>query len=303
MKKYPLSLYIALSLAITAVVPAVTNAQEDNGQLPPPPPGVGVNASATIGQQIRANFEGRIQNTQMNGNFRNAMLENRLGRPPRQDQQDNQGMNDQEDGSNTPRDMHDRPDFASSTDGRPPFMGNRGERGDRFSSSSDEFGSTTMRDGRGPRGDRGLHLGEFKNRQENIVHQMDTALSNLNQIRDRINSRITKEQANGVDMSASITLLATADAKIAIASTSIASLEAYTPAASSTASTTIDLNTPRQLAENAIKSVGDARKALQDVVISIAHALGIDLDREATTTVATTTVTVTASTTASTTTN
>ena len=109
-----------------------------------------------------------------------------------------------------------------------------------------------------------------------------TALENLDNISSRLDSRIQKEQAAGQDMTDAVSALTTADAKIALASTTIASLEAYLPDASTTltASTTVNLDGARDLASTAQSSIKDAQKALNDVVSAIAQELGLKVDAD-----------------------
>jgi hypothetical protein len=119
----------------------------------------------------------------------------------------------------------------------------------------------------------------FAMKQNLLVEQLTRAIDNLKQIRERISSRIDKEASTTRDMTEAKNLLITADASIKAAETSIQSLANYTPpAAASTeanASTTVDLARPREIGADAIKAVNDARKALNDVVRAIAHAMGL----------------------------
>ena len=116
---------------------------------------------------------------------------------------------------------------------------------------------------------------EFAARKNALVKQLNVTLNNLKQIRERISSRIDKASSEGRDMTEAKKLLITADAKISAAELSVTAVLNFTPTASSTASTTIDLNKPRQIGETAIKALKDAHEALVAVVRAIAHAMGL----------------------------
>jgi uncharacterized protein YxeA len=142
----------------------------------------------------------------------------------------------------------------------------------------------------------------FHARKKNIEKQLQNALNNLKQIRERINSRITKATASGRDMTKAKSLLTIADNKITVAQNTINNLIkslTATSTATSTASTTVDLTKPRAFATDAQKAIKSAQKALVDVVVAIAHAMGLKIGNNyatstqpinATTTTATTTI-------------
>lgn len=131
----------------------------------------------------------------------------------------------------------------------------------------------------------------FKLRQENIVRQLTRALDNLKQVRTRIDARITKSEQAGRNMTDAKALLVTADAKIAAAVSAINSVATFVPpvatsTATSTASSTpgngemADLQKPRIIADGAIGAIKDAKDALNDVVVSIAHSMGLKLGND-----------------------
>ena len=128
----------------------------------------------------------------------------------------------------------------------------------------------------------------FKAHQDRLVGQLNLALENLKQIRTRISARIDKAEASGRTMTDAKALLVIADAKIATAATEIAALGAFVPpvatssltSAADDASTEVELEKPRNIAENAIKAVKDARKALIDVTIAVAKNMGIRCNAE-----------------------
>jgi len=165
-----------------------------------------------------------------------------------------------------------------------------------MASTSMMMGSTTMR-GRFDQDGDDNHMRQdmFEMRKRIVTKELDVALNNLNNISSRLSSRIDKEAAAGRDMSEASSSLVAANAKIQIASDAVTSLEAYLPSASSTASasTTISLDTARSLASTAQQDIKDAQRALNDVVVTIAHAMGLKLGEdshiEATSTASTTT--------------
>ena len=249
MKQYPLTTQIALFLTIIVAFPAMTHAQENTDI----PTHVALSSPipASIGQ-FRSHIEDHIQK---NSDYRNTILESNLKASTSEQDRDSAANTGDYDGhaSNTPSHTDDQTLFASTTG--------------QFSTSTLQNSTSTIR------------LGDFKGRKSTIIRQMTVALTNLHQIRERINSRIEKEAHNGTDMTQARALLARADEKIAFASSSITILETYAPTASSTqASTTIvNIDPARKISDTATKSVTDANRALQAVVVSIAHALGIDL--------------------------
>jgi hypothetical protein len=227
------------------------------------------NIPPSIRERMLSDYQARLENMKNNQDYRNAMLERRIASSSRENDDD-----------------------EDSTSTRP-------VRGMPLRPGMDRFGSTTMPG-------RGLGIRMMEERKRFATHQFEIALNNLSNIRGRLDSRITKEQGAGRDMSKAIALLAVADAKISVASTSVAALDAFALNASTTvtATTTIDRDAARELADAAKKAIKDAQKALNDVVVAIAHAMGLKLglDGHATTT-ATTTVTVTTSTSTSSTTS
>ena len=117
----------------------------------------------------------------------------------------------------------------------------------------------------------------FANRRDTLVKQLELAISNLKQIRERIQARITMSEQQGTSMTEAKALLVTADAKIAAANTSIAALKNFTPPAKpvTNASSTeaVNLDKPREAFGQSVKSVNEARKALGDVIKSIKKTL------------------------------
>ncbi|MBU6426699.1 hypothetical protein KGQ27_00450 [Patescibacteria group bacterium] len=136
------------------------------------------------------------------------------------------------------------------------------------------------------------HFDMFKNHQDELVSQLSLAVSNLEQIAGRISDRIDTASANGIDMTQAKQLLAVAQNKITVAKAAILSVQNYTPTAvtastTANASTTVDLSKPRRIGSEAIQTIKDARDALIQVVRAIAHAMGLKLGIEATSTMET----------------
>lgn len=223
------------------------------GQLLPPPQnrdenhgGPGPNGRPSIRAAIRADINSRVENAQNNQDLRNMIERDRMGTDT----------------------MDMRPFMGSST---------------RMMASSTFMASSTLRDRLFQYKDNGhaMRLDGFVIRKHMIARELDVALNNLDNISSRLESRIQKEQAAGHDMTDAISALAAANAKIASASSTIAQLEAYLPEASSTdvtASSTVNLDEARTLTSSAQSAIKDAQRALNDVVTTIAHELGIKLD-------------------------
>jgi hypothetical protein len=121
----------------------------------------------------------------------------------------------------------------------------------------------------------------FNMRKAALTEQLEVALNNLTNISLRIDARITKAEGEGRTVTDAKALLVTANAKIADAKTAVAAFKALPD---QVASTTVDLVRPRQLGDAAIKSVKDARGALQKVVEAIAHDMGLRVGLTATST-------------------
>ncbi len=224
-----------------------------------------------IRNMIRQDIQQRVDNMKNNQNSRNGALEGRTGGPL-------------------------RPQLGTSTRESSSTM--------PFRDGMKRYASTTMMGSTSPmfRGEREGYMNNgremlarmFKMRKEAVAHEADTALKNLSQIRERINSRIQKEQQAGRDMSAPISLLVTADAKIKIANDAVAALKSYMPNASSTTATsTVDLSTARTMLKTAQSAIKDAQKSLNDVVRALAKAMGLHLgeDNDRTGTASSTTAT------------
>ncbi len=156
--------------------------------------------------------------------------------------------------------------------------------------SSTEARAMFKKDAKDMRADikKKMEVKQFETRKNALVKELTRALSNLADIVTRIESRITKAESEGRNMTEPKALLVTAIQKIAKAKTEVAAFQALS--ASSTPSTTgsttpeVDLSKPRQIGDAAIKSVKEARDALQKVVVSIAHNMGLGKDGTATST-------------------
>ncbi len=203
----------------------------------------------TIRARIRADINARVENAGNNQNVRN-ILERRLA-------------------STTAEGDMPRPR---------PFM-----------ASTTIMASTTMRermsdednDDRGMRADMRVKM--FEMRKHMITKELDVSINNLGNISSRLDSRIDKEQVAGHDMTDATSALASANIKIQAASDAVSALESYLADISvdATASTTIDLAKARDLTSDAQSAIKDAQRALNNVVVTIAHALGIKLEAHA----------------------
>lgn len=286
MKKYYLSTLITAALI---ALPAFAAAQmmDVEGAT-----GIGATLDGGPGAQTNINIRNELQQKIQN----DVKAYNERMRDIKENVRNNQ------DGRNMM--LQGRPGFASSTmmgsTTRAALLREKGEDGDERGDDlrGGMMGSTTMM-GRFKEYEDDAHrmmrFEVFHAKKEFIARQFDVALRNLANIRGRANDRITKAQQEGKDMSSAIALLAAADAKISAATAAVSALKAYLPNASTTAtaSTTVNLDTARGLADAARGSIKDAQKALNDVIVAIAHALGYklgdDRDRNATSTASTTT--------------
>lgn len=123
-----------------------------------------------------------------------------------------------------------------------------------------------------------MKLRAFQIRKDALVKELNFALANLKLISQRIGDRITKTEASGRVMTEAKTALTIANDKIDKAKIAIDNLTAFsiTPATNADASTTdISLDKPRQIGDEAIKAIKEAKEALKKVVTTMAHAMGV----------------------------
>jgi hypothetical protein len=133
-----------------------------------------------------------------------------------------------------------------------------------------------------------MELRKFEERKAALVRELTKAIEKMKEIVTRIEERIAKAESSGRNMTEPKTLLVTAKQKLVkaeadvlafknLTSTSTPTTTASSTTATSTATTTgdVDLSKPRQLGDFAIKSVKEAKDALQKVVVSIAHNMGL----------------------------
>ncbi|MES2215719.1 MAG: hypothetical protein V4481_00270 [Patescibacteria group bacterium] len=274
--------YVILGLALVLALPSLSQAEETTS---PSPTATISPASATVRDRIRAEVELKNKNIKINQTSRNEMLEKQRmssGTPLRADLKDMRG------------DIKDaRGDF-------------RDEMKDINKDARDQMkdmrnGSSTLNMNKKEMRQE-IELKLFNSHKDILVRQLNLALTNLKQIRERVASRITKGEQAGRNMTKAKALLVIADSKISAAQVSINTLANLTVTASSTTATTtatttvnVKLDKPRQLGEGAIKAVKDAREALNEVVKAIAKDMGLHLGN------ATSTPPVSATTTATTT--
>ncbi len=277
MKKH----YIYIALALILVLPGAIHAQENEASSTQTEPStVGQPPVAPVGQVLPRMLREKLGgNIGQNENVRNQRLENRGGigsstRP----------FPDMKDASNTP----DGREFRGPGDDKT-FRDERASstRSDRREQIQDirQQGREDMRNASSSQDRKDIRKeirkDEFAVRKEALSKQLDIAIQNLKQIRERVNSRITKSEQDGRDMNQAKSLLVVADTKIATAEQALATFKAYTPTASSTATTTVEMVRPREIADAAIKANKAAHDALVDVVRAIAHAMGLDFgDKE-----------------------
>lgn len=143
----------------------------------------------------------------------------------------------------------------------------------------------------------------FEVQKAHLVAQLNKALSNLEQVRGRIANRIQKAEASGRNMANAKALLVTADTKIVAARNAInafAGVSVTTSVVNSTTTATttvsgttstsqtststviVELSKPRQVGAGAIQAIQDAKKALVEVVIAIAHSMGLKVGQDGT---------------------
>ncbi len=118
-------------------------------------------------------------------------------------------------------------------------------------------------------------VNEFKIRKDALVKQLTLTLDNLTNIKGRISERISVLEGEGKDMTDAKSALTVAEGKLAVARTAVDALAKYVPvnsngAAVESATADVELAKPRQIGDEAIKAVKDARDAFKEVVKYIA---------------------------------
>lgn len=252
MKIYTKTIILAI-LALIISVPLLTNAEEavteavaptSIRETPPKPPAP---PSASVLENLRKEAKLRAENIKINQEIRKNKIE-------------------------------DRKEIASTSKAMIKDIRSEARDGIKLASSSTERKEIR----------KDMRRDLFKIEKEKILKQLEISMENLKQIRNRVESRIKKEQQNGKNMSNAIKLLGEADTKINIAKNAIKSFKEYDPRPMSlNASTTlvenssstqsINLDTARQLSQNAQKAIKDAHKAITDVVTAIAQSMGVKL--------------------------
>ncbi len=119
-----------------------------------------------------------------------------------------------------------------------------------------------------------MKMNEFQTRKDALVKELTNALSNLENISDRIDSRIEKAESAGRDMTEPKALLVTAKEKLSIARTEVSDFQNLNIGTNASTTADVELEKPRTVGDTAIKSVKAARDAFQKVVVSIAHNMG-----------------------------
>lgn len=127
----------------------------------------------------------------------------------------------------------------------------------------------------------------FEIRKNALVRELTVTLGNLDNISLRIDSRITKSETAGYDLSEAKSLFVIAKEKLEKAKADVATFKALTATSTVTTSSgevEMDLIKPRLLGDTAIKSVKEARDAMKKVIVAITHSQG---ERAATSTIET----------------
>lgn len=116
----------------------------------------------------------------------------------------------------------------------------------------------------------------FAIRKDALIRELTVTLNNLLRIRNKTVDLMTRAESNGRDMTKAKAQLVIADDKLAKARIAVDALKALQAPATSTASTTtnINLDKPRKVGDDAIKAVKKARDALKKVTEAIAQSMG-----------------------------
>ena len=105
------------------------------------------------------------------------------------------------------------------------------------------------------------------------IHRLTAAVERLESIADRVGSRIEKLKERGVDVRQAVTLLETADAKIAEAKTMLSSLgNSITDALSANEMVREKVQAVQEIIKKAKQSVMDAHKALVEAIAALRSA-------------------------------
>jgi hypothetical protein len=119
---------------------------------------------------------------------------------------------------------------------------------------------------------------DFESRKKALLNQLNISLENLSAIKTRISDRILKAELEGRNVTDAKSALAIADDKLAKAKTAVealSTLQAPAPSSGTASSTEVDLTKPRQVGDEAIKAVKEARDAYKKVVDIIAKGMGL----------------------------
>jgi len=128
---------------------------------------------------------------------------------------------------------------------------------------------------------RSTKVSDFLQKKTAVTEQFKIAMDNLTNLRERIGSRVAKEQQAGKDMSQANTLLVAADTKLSQLKSDISALQSYAasiPTDQSIASSSINIDSARSLVNAVQNSIRSSQKALSAVIVEIANAVGVELD-------------------------
>jgi hypothetical protein len=120
----------------------------------------------------------------------------------------------------------------------------------------------------------------LKTRQNAIVKQLNISISNLEQIKSRLGSRIEKASKDGRDMTNARLAMAQVDIKMKEAKDAVVAIQTFVPPTVN-ATTTPNLTKPQELVKKAQNSIKAVRDSLNKVVVAIAKSMGLKLGEPA----------------------
>ena len=129
---------------------------------------------------------------------------------------------------------------------------------------------------------KNLKLKEFVVRKSALSRELTQAIKNLENIDNRIKTRILNASSTDRDLTDAKAALITAESKLAAAKIAVTAFNSFTYASSTVrvgTTTEISLEKPRKIGDDAIKAVKDARDSFKVVVGLIAKDMGLGEDR------------------------
>lgn len=261
---------MAIAFVMLVVVPTITKAETDELS------GTGQSSTSiraiprNVGREMLNNLKIRQNNAKTNQELRNIKLEE-LASTTRMI---NGSSTRPRLGSTTPLRILERNASSTWSTSTVPF------RNQNNDSTNDKcIGKPGQKCGFVENGN-GMPINVFNIRKNTIINELQRALDNLRNIRDRVEVRIDKAASNTKNMTESKRLMVIANTKILDAQNAIDQLRtirAHESTPSTTATSSINLDKPRLVAIDAQKAIKDAQRALNDVVVAIAKAMGLKL--------------------------